>query len=173
MLQTFRSVNINGTFIITWEQHWGWCTESDNGFWGGVFGTVLKLIEMGDDWSKVIDVKIPNFDSSVICDRGEARWSTWWPVNIIDLTCQWFISWYLMATEFLNFLSCMPHLNSPIIWTTDKDWAFLRLPERITSNPVDWSLMTVVILKILIWVRNTTLMDRALFSGSIVSDILS
>ena len=53
----------------------------------------------------------------------------------------------------------MPDFDSPIIRATQEDGALSIVPERIASDSVDWSLMAIIVFKILIRVRNTALMD--------------
>lgn len=173
MLKTFRSIHINATLLISRKDNRWWGTEPHDCLRSGILGhTILKLIEVGHHRSQIVCEKIPNFNSSIIGYWGKARWSTWRPIYIIYLTSKRPFSWNLMATEFLNFFPCMPDFNCPVIRATYENWTVLRVPEGIATNPVNGSLMAIVIHQVLIRVRHTTLMYRALFCSSIIGYIL-
>jgi len=77
-----------------------------------------------------------------------------------------------MATKLLNLLSSVPDFHSPIVRGTYENWAVLRVPERIASNSINWSLMAIVVHQILIRIGNTAFMNRALLCRGIISNVL-
>ena len=76
-----------------------------------------------------------------------------------------------MANEEVVVVFGIPSSYSPIVRASKEYLAFCA-PEWVAPNSVNRSCMAIVVIKILIWVRNLALMNRAILSCCKISNTI-
>ena len=70
-----------------------------------------------------------------------------------------------MTDELGLFVALMPDSHSPIIRTSDEDWAVVIVPEGIAANTVDRAHVTIVVGLVPLREGGRALVNRAVLSG--------
>ena len=176
MLKIFCSVHINLTFLITSNHHRVLLTETNNCLWcivNHLFLLWTRFVKVCDERLQWIQLDIPNLNSSIVCDWGKDCRCDWRPGNVIDLSLNLNTIWLLLADELSVIFLWVPYSNCPIIWASEENWTILRMPERITSYPVNWTLMPIIVHHWLIWIGSLTIVNTTVFSCSEVCNTIT
>ena len=115
MLESSGTIDINLTIEVTSEDYWSSWTEFNNSFRSVYPVSISVFIEVGDDWTKIVDLQIPDLYTTIICNGREAGRGIRRPLDIIDLITKHFsgdlVTHKLGRTRVLG----VPDSNGPII----------------------------------------------------------
>ena len=169
VLQTKSTIYSDFTVFWTCEQHRRVSAKSNNSLCCVYFLSITIFIKVSLNWGKIIFLKVPNFDSPVVCNTCEDRWGIRWPVNIINLL---FKSLNLVTCKFGLWFLSTPNSNSPVVGTSKEYRAVVLVPKWITSDSIYRSSVTRVSFQILLRVRHWTHVNGAVFGRRKIGNIL-
>lgn len=116
-------VDAHATISSSGHKHRSRLGELDDGTRSAVFA-VFSLgvgVEMAVPWVKRVAMQIPNFNTTVVGDRGKHRGSEGGPADIVDLFLEGDAD--LLAHLLFVAVLVMPDANGPIVGTSQEDGA--------------------------------------------------
>lgn len=79
-----------------------------------------------------------------------------------------------MTNQFGLTVFLVPDTNSPIVTAGYENGTFIRVPEGVASDAVDWSHMAIVVIRVSLREGGRTLVDGTVLSGNevVVSSVV-
>lgn len=94
---------------------------------------------------KRVSLQVPDFDATIVGDRGEDRRGVRRPTDIVDLLLE---TANLVADQLAFTVLLMPDTNCPIVGASQEDGAEVGVPEGVTTHAINWAHMAVVVVGI-------------------------